>query len=88
MARCRWEGGNAILYFGFSVGQVLGIAFLGYLLITALVFFLDFLGRCAACGFHMFLAWLAARYAPTDSSPDDIISPADLLSSQQLSHRE
>lgn len=51
------------MFFGFSIGELLGIMLLGYFLITAVVFVLNCLCCLAARGFHSLLARLAAYLA-------------------------
>lgn len=54
--------------FGLSVYEVLGLFFVGYVLITALVFFLSWLLQIISCGFHDLLSKLSSGFASGSSS--------------------
>lgn len=64
------------MFFGLSVPQIIGLFFVGYLIINAFIFFLDWICHFIACGFHVLLSKFAGYMDSLNSSEDS--SDSDL----------
>lgn len=66
--------------FGLTVPQVLGLFFVGYVLLNALSFFLTWVIQILCCGFHQLLS----RLASPASSPTKVTEKADSVCTDLL----